>query len=70
MVGLADVATGFHAWSEVHAPASLDVFTRQERISDSIAETLSGQTRNSSFGAGQEKETFNLSLRRSDALAR
>jgi TolB-like protein len=41
MARLTDVATGFHTWSEAYAFVSQDVFKVQERISNSIAETLS-----------------------------
>lgn len=43
IVRLTDVATGFHTWSEVYASRLRDVFSVQERISNSIVEALSGR---------------------------
>ena len=41
MVRLTDAATGLHTWSKAYALIARDVFATQEKVSKSIAETLS-----------------------------
>lgn len=41
MVRLTDAATGLHTWSKAYALVTRDVFATQEKVSKSIAETLS-----------------------------
>jgi serine/threonine-protein kinase len=41
MVRLTDAATGLHTWSKAYVLVTRDVFATQERVSKSIAETLS-----------------------------